>query len=283
MSWMKAVGIGGLVVVLGLTAVIPASSAATQSPPLTSDSRPIAGLEAVRSFTAVPVGVMPNPSELLYVAVPPCRVADTRKGGGLVVGGSTRTFHVTGTSGFTPAGGTSGGCGIPAGAAAAAITVTGAGSTGSGFMTLFAQGTPRPNVSQVSFTKGHNVSTPANGPLSAASGSVSLFTSGATHVLLDVSGYYTAPMAAFIDTDGTVVAGTGRVLSSVRLGVGVYQVTFDRSLKNCTSVATPWNYPKYTSSVEAPYFSAPDSAVVRLYDIAGNAAVDHPFYLTVAC
>jgi hypothetical protein len=54
-------------------------------------------------------------SKLVYTALPPCRIVDTRSSAaGRLVAGVTRTFHVVGpTADFAAQGGTAGGCGIP--------------------------------------------------------------------------------------------------------------------------------------------------------------------------
>lgn len=284
MSWKKVLGIGGLVLAMGLTMAIPSSTAASQPAGRTAAPTALGAPPAPGGGPgATPfVPTFQPTSELLYVAVPPCRIADTRKGGGLIGGGSTRTFHVTGTSGFAPAGGTSGGCGIPAGASAAAISVTGTGSTGSGFMTVFAQGGSRPNVSQVSFTRGQNVSTPANAPLNPGSGSVSVYNSATTHVLLDVSGYYVKPLAGFISPSGGTYAGSSRVVSSSRVtDPGVYEVTFDRDVRYCTAVASAYYY-NYYASVDSYGTGSVNILRVRIWNSAGSP-VNGYFGVTVNC
>ena len=74
---------------------------------------------AVATTNTAPVPTFqPSPAGSIFVPITPCRIADTRLGGGIVTGSSTRSFYVAGTVGFAPQGGKSGGCGVPLGATA---------------------------------------------------------------------------------------------------------------------------------------------------------------------
>jgi hypothetical protein len=220
-------------------------------------------------------------NELVFTPVAPCRIADTRAGGGIMTAGSTRAFHVTGTVGFAPAGGKSGGCGVPAGAVAAVLSVTTTSSTGIGFLTLYANGAVRPAASQASYRAGDNVTSQVDAPL-GADGAVRVYSSGTTHVVLDVSGYYVKQLAAFISPSGGTYAGSSRVTSSARItDPGVYEVTFDRDVRYCSSVATPYYYNYYASTDS--YGAASNNTIrVRLWTNAG-VAVNGYFSLTVSC
>ena len=61
--------------------------------------------------------------DLEFVPVDPCRLADTRLGGGDRRQQHGAELPVRGTASFTAQGGTSGGCGVPDGALAAELTV----------------------------------------------------------------------------------------------------------------------------------------------------------------
>ena len=52
-------------------------------------------------------------NKLIYVPFPPCRIIDTRLGGGPLAAGQPRSFEVSGTENFAAQGGMEGGCGIP--------------------------------------------------------------------------------------------------------------------------------------------------------------------------
>ena len=121
-----------------------------------------------------------------FVPLTPCRLVDTRQlGGGPALGaGSTRTFTVRST------------CGIPAtNAKAIALTLTVVNPTGPGHLRLYPADELRPGTSTINFGAGQTRGTNAIVRVAAlgTSGDVSVFcsmTSGSTHLVLDVAGYF---------------------------------------------------------------------------------------------
>ena len=75
--------------------------------------------------------------ESVYVAITPCRLADTRVMGGDYTNLQVRSMNVSGTVGFPAQGGKAGGCGIPATATAIAASMTAISPTGKGFVRLW--------------------------------------------------------------------------------------------------------------------------------------------------
>ena len=85
-----------------------------------------------------------------FVPVTPCRLLDTRQGGGArVAPESTIRLQVTGR------------CGVSATSRAASVTVTATDASTGGFVTLFAAGSARPNASNVNFRAGPAVANSA--------------------------------------------------------------------------------------------------------------------------
>src|SRR4029079_7205751 len=82
--------------------------------------------------------------EASYGPIPPCRIADTRLGGGAIQPASPRALYVRGTSGFVAQGGASGGCGVPLGATAVSASVTTTQATGPGYLTAYPNGSAAP-------------------------------------------------------------------------------------------------------------------------------------------
>lgn len=113
----------------------------------------------------------------------PCRIEDTRTTTPLTAG-FPRTFDVQGR------------CGIPSGAAAAALNATAVGPTSGGHLVLYAPpaGSP-PGVSMLNFNAGTGaLANGLRGPLGASPGDfVAIFSSiggATTHLLLDTTGYF---------------------------------------------------------------------------------------------
>jgi outer membrane protein assembly factor BamB len=145
-----------------------------------------------------PLNLGDSQADLLYTPITPCRIIDTRLAGGPIAGGTTRDFRVTGTD-LSTQGGSATGCGIPAGAATAAvINFVAVNPAGPGDLRITPFGTPMPTASILNYAAvpGLNI---ANGPTvaicdPAVAACASDFTiqadSAATQVVADVQGYF---------------------------------------------------------------------------------------------
>jgi uncharacterized protein YkwD len=79
--------------------------------------------------------------------------------------------------------------GVPANATAVTLNVTATGSLASGFATVYPCGTPRPDTSNVNFAAGSTVANAVTSKV-GADGTVCLYSQAATHLIVDVNGYY---------------------------------------------------------------------------------------------
>ena len=133
--------------------------------------------------------------DLLYTAVPPCRIVDTRKAGGLIGASTQRDFHVYGSgSTINAQGGNSAGCSAPMGEPLAAqINMVAVNPTGKGNLQAYAVGAgPGAGLSVNYNTIDTNLAnagtvktvTGAGPDISVASN----FSSA--HTVIDVLGYY---------------------------------------------------------------------------------------------
>ncbi|MFL6081495.1 MAG: hypothetical protein ACJ714_16305, partial [Ornithinibacter sp.] len=179
-----------------------------------------------------------------FTAVTPYRVLDTRTLGGMIGAGQTRTLALTG-----------GGTGIPSsGASTVVLNLTVTGATKASYLTLWGSGLSRPSVTTINFAAGQTIANHATVQVSAA-GMASYYNStGSTHVVMDVVGYYSggslsrasrytaAPVPArILDTRG-VGGASARPLSSgeSRLvevaGLGGVPLTATAVVVNLTAV-----------------------------------------------
>jgi hypothetical protein len=141
-------------------------------------------------------------TDLVFVPLPPCRVIDTRLGGGPLAPGVPRHFEIAGTANFAAQGGNESGCGVPLGAttpvaAAVFINVVAVGPSGPGHLTGWEFGQQAPNAAILSFSNvsGLNI---ANGVILPIAGvatsdkdlSIVAGVSSA-YVVADVTGYFT--------------------------------------------------------------------------------------------
>ncbi len=130
------------------------------------------------SFTIRTVGS----GALYFVPVTPCRVADTRNpagpfGGPELIAGSTRNFVVSSSA-----------CGIPSSAAAYSLNITVVPDAQLGYLTVWPSGQPQPFVSTLN-SDGRFKANAAIVP-AGAGGAVSIYASDATHVIIDIDGYF---------------------------------------------------------------------------------------------
>jgi hypothetical protein len=123
------------------------------------------------------------------VPITPTRVLDTR-GGAMVPAGSEVIASL-------PAG-------VPADATAMAVTITTTGPNAPGFLTAFPDGTARPYASVLN-TDAAGQTRAAGQIVPVSSGGLRVFASAATHVIVDVTGWFTGPSAP-VATDGLFVA-----------------------------------------------------------------------------
>jgi hypothetical protein len=139
--------------------------------------------------------------DLVYTPVTPCRVADTRAAGGSLPVGTARDLRVTGL-GLQGQGGDPAGCGVPVGAATAAvINFVAVSPAGAGNLRAWPYSTPPgppPNASIVNYAavSGLNLANAVVVPLCDVTATtcpfdIRVLANGAgTHLVADVVGYF---------------------------------------------------------------------------------------------
>jgi hypothetical protein len=118
---------------------------------------------------------------LVYRPLSTCRAVDTRladQGAPALAAGQTRTFQIRGN------------CGVPPSAKALAVNITSTDSTGPGFLAAYAAGTSLPSASYLNFVSGDTFANGGIVMLSASSEDLAITTSTATHLIVDVYGYF---------------------------------------------------------------------------------------------
>src|SRR5438874_872513 len=167
--------------------------------------RDVVSAALVRSDVAVATGLMHTKAlgdttfDLVYTPVVPCRIVDTRSGGGGVFAPQTqRNWRAFSILGFASQGGSATNCGIFVPPVAIMANTTLADTVGGPeFFTLWPFGQTRPNASTVNWWA--SAQQPANAeivPLCTGAGCTadfSAFASGQTHAIIDVLGYFNRP------------------------------------------------------------------------------------------
>ena len=229
------------------------------TPPMNPPTASSMAQSSLVSLQDLPKSRMEN----LFTPVAPCRIVDTRRGGGVLANNVPRRFHVTGTTEFDLQGGTNGGCGVPAAATGITTNVTVAGTVSGGYLSGYPTGTTPPATNFITTHTNFNIA--ANPTFALAAGSTKPLTitnhGGSTHVIVDVTGYYLPQIYAVLMYDGSSTYADGvyrdgsgnryatpRVVSSRVTSTGAYEVTLDRDVSGCTPIASVFGGPFVASS-----------------------------------
>lgn len=136
-----------------------------------------------------------NDQAAAYVAINPCRLADTRPDS--PVGPHTGPIGPDTAISFTGHGDVPGTCNLPTNSTALELNVTAVGATQPTFLTIHPTGTPRPTASHLNPTPG---AAAAPNSVTAALGTNGQFDVynrfGNVHVIVDVVGYYVPTTAS---------------------------------------------------------------------------------------
>ncbi len=144
-------------------------------------------------------------SGLRFVAVAPCRVADTRNsagpfGGPSITGGSIRDFAITSSP-----------CGIPTNAQTYSLNISVVPQGPLGYLTAWASGQAQPLVSVLNSLDGRVKAAAAFVP-AGIGGKISIFASNTSDVVIDINGYFvpagTANSLAFYPVTPCRIADT---------------------------------------------------------------------------
>lgn len=147
---------------------------------------------AIVSPLAVPT------SPLAFVAVAPCRVADTRPAGGFTGAYGPPALGSNLPRSFPIAGAV---CGIPATAQALSLNVTVTNAQGAGDIRIYPQGSAAPTVSTLNYLAGQTIANAAVVATGTAGGVTLVADVSGTDVLIDTNGYY-APLSAVTSISG---------------------------------------------------------------------------------
>ena len=130
--------------------------------------------------------VNPVPTPVQFVPLPPCRVVDTRRAngpfGGPPIGGHSSRDFPLGQSGNP--------CNIPATAVAYSLNVTVVPQHILGYLTIWPTGEGQPVVSTLNSLDGRVKANAAIVPGGTPSGSVTVYVTDTTNVVLDIDGYF---------------------------------------------------------------------------------------------
>lgn len=170
-------------------------------------------LAAMLTFTSTAFAQIGSlSSDLVYTPVTPCRIIDTRPefgGMGPIAAGTTFGFYAGNSAGFANQGGSATNCGITAGldTAAVAVNFTVVTPAAAGYITVFPWGGTKPTASTLNYTAGAVVGNSAIVKVSQATyTAMNIFSLATTHVVADIVGYYSKPVATALQCQDTTAA-----------------------------------------------------------------------------
>jgi hypothetical protein len=140
----------------------------------------------INGYFALP----PQTNGLMFYSIPPCRVIDTRLatgplGGPSLVANTKRSIPVRSSN-----------CAIPANARAYAMNTTVVPSGPLGFLSMWPTGSDQPVVSTINALTGTVTANTAIVPAGTdSSGSIDVFATDRTHLIVDINGYFAPPGA----------------------------------------------------------------------------------------
>jgi hypothetical protein len=195
---MKAIGLKPLYFLVALLPVVLTAQAVRQHDPVPLHYWPAplywqagtAPSERAVNLTAAAATLPSGANPLVFVAMTPCRVVDTRAGQGFsgpfgapsLVAGASRTFPMQSSTT----------CAVPGAAQAYSLNITLVPPGTSGlFVTAYPTGQPLPLAATVNSPTGAVVGNAAIVP-AGNNGSIDLYALTATDVVIDINGYYAA-------------------------------------------------------------------------------------------
>ena len=200
--------------------------------------------------------------DVVYTPVTPCRIVDTREGaGGTLHAGDTRHWLAANPTGtFAAQGGSASNCGIPVKPAAVLVNLTVANTqAGPEYLVGWPFNQPKPLAASLNWVAaGTQVANAIILPLCTGGGCTadwSLFASGGTDLIVDVMGYFAAPVATAVDCISVASAATAVAVSADTLvPLPACAAGYTRTGSQCTGAANiPSGYLVETSAAGCLY------------------------------
>jgi hypothetical protein len=177
-----------------------------------SDDRVIT-LLASSDPTVTPNALGDLDKDLVFTAMEPCRIVDTRNAGGAVAAGSYRLITIGGTTDFSVYGGSATDCGMTTQRPKAiVVNLTAVAPAQTGYATLYPSLIATPLAASMIYQSGVTLSNAVSTKV-AGNDNVRLFSERTVHYVLDMVGYYDAPYATAldcVDVSGTSAAVAGK-------------------------------------------------------------------------
>lgn len=213
-----------------------------------------AGVATTPTLPSAPVPAVGAESQLVYSAITPCRLLDTRQPSarsGALVAREERDFLVYDADLAAEQGGAEGGCDLPAEARAVSINLTAVRPVSAGYLTAWAYGETRPLASNLNLIPNEVLSNEITVAVNTdeADPDLMIYAHVQTDLVADVVGYWTTPALPTI-TCTEVVSGLGEVLANSSGNVATPSCPADSQIMSASCLSYSWNGRVVTSRVE---------------------------------
>ena len=201
-------------------------------------------------------------ADVVYTPVTPCRIVDTRSGaGGTLLAGDTRDWLAANPGGtFVAQGGNATNCGIPVKPAAVLVNLTVANTQwGPAYLTAWPFNQAKPLAASLNWVSPNTqVANAIILPLCIGGGCTSdwsLYTTSGTDLIVDVMGYFAAPVATAVNCISVASTATPIAVSSDTLvPMPACTAGYTRTGSQCTGAANiPSGYLVETSAAGCLY------------------------------
>lgn len=174
--------------------------------------------------------------DLVFTAVTPCRIVDTRVAGGPIAANASRPFlglAINSGANFSSQGGSATNCNVAAvGASAIMVNVTAVTPSGAGFATVYKSGESRPLAASVNYTAGAivNNSVVVGVPNPLAITDFVIYTFAQSDYVVDIVGYFSPPQATNLQCTQTalqsftIAAGASNFFNNPLCPAGYHEV-----------------------------------------------------------
>ncbi len=136
-------------------------------------------------------------ADLVFTPITPCRIVDTRGAGGVIPAASSRVFKGWNVN-YTAQGGSNSNCGLPqtTNIAALAVNLLVIVPAAEGWIAAWPVGTSMPLVSNLNYKASDVLANSAILKINqTGTADFNVYTVAATHLAVDVTGYYSKPVA----------------------------------------------------------------------------------------
>jgi hypothetical protein len=215
-----------------------------------SDDKVITALATSSGTTITPAALGDTTKDLVFTAIEPCRIVDTRgTGAGAIAAGTNRGFYVWGFANFTAQGGAATDCGLTGQSPeAVVVNLTAVAPSQTGYATVYPASGTQPLAASLIYPAGEVLSNAVVVKLGTSGlNDFRIFSERTAQYVVDIVGYYDAPYATALDcvnvfNDTTTVVPVGGFTNVADADIAACPAAYN-------GVAYIWQYQSGTGGI----------------------------------